>query len=296
MSWECLVFPVLSRWLNGNELEALVAFRNRFLSQSEEFIPSSMPFSLHYQGIKIPIYLVLVFIFKSGATLESILGGQWEPSEPCLDPGVRTGSRDFCSGIWRQELPGPSTTLNRLFWQFYFLQIFFFPLKSSIPWFSIMLPVAVFCHWWLCPAKRGDTLSTSRIWLSTPGPHIPAVAFMVIPWKGGKNPGFVSPLQQQLRGSTGWGAGEHQDQDLSELLGFQSGEWIPPLHITQAVKISHFLANWSFGKSGASGKGTEVGGILGWFGLEGISTPSDPSGVLCILGCSFGMEPPPLLS
>lgn len=140
--------------------------------------------------------------------------------EPCLDLGIRAGSRGVCSGIWRQTLPDPSTSLNRQFWQFYFLQAFFFPLKSSIPWFSIMLPVAVFCHGWLCPAKRGETLIMSKICLSPPGPHIPAVAFVVIPWKEGKNPGFFSlPTQQPVRRSMGWGTGEHQD--LSEFLGFE---------------------------------------------------------------------------
>lgn len=32
----------------------------------------------------------------------------------------------------------------------------------------------------------------SKIWLFPPGPHIPLVAFVVIPWKEGENPGFFS--------------------------------------------------------------------------------------------------------
>lgn len=46
-----------------------------------------------------------------------------------------------------------------------------------------------------------------KIWLSPPGPHIPAVAFMVIPWKKGENPGFFS-LSCSTRSEGAWG-GEH---------------------------------------------------------------------------------------
>lgn len=61
----------------------------------------------------------------------------------------------------------------------------------------------------LSSKKRKKTLSMSKIWFSTPGPHIPAVAFMVIPWQEGKNPGFcLSPTAagQKEHGMGSWGA------------------------------------------------------------------------------------------